>query len=76
MGLIEPGNLFYITSKIAGKSGDRKEPATYKEALLRTEKEIIIKALEEAGGNRSKAIKLLDMNRTSFYNKLKELGIS
>lgn len=39
------------------------------------EKELIIKALNESGGNKSKAAKILNMNERTFYRRLKSLGI-
>jgi two-component system response regulator HydG len=39
------------------------------------EKEKIIKTLIEAKGNKSYAAKLLDIDRSSLYNKLKKYGI-
>jgi transcriptional regulator of acetoin/glycerol metabolism len=32
-------------------------------------------AMAEAGGNRSKAAKKLGLSRSSFYRRLKELGL-
>jgi DNA-binding NtrC family response regulator len=40
------------------------------------EREIILAALEEAGGVRTKAAQLLGMGRTTLWRKLKEYGIS
>lgn len=40
------------------------------------EKERIKKVLEEVGGNRSLAAKILGMHRTTLWRKLRELGIS
>ncbi len=40
------------------------------------EKEIILKAIKDAGGNKTKAAKILDMNERTFYRKIKNLGIS
>jgi transcriptional regulator with PAS, ATPase and Fis domain len=40
------------------------------------EKDIILKALEEAGGNKSKAAKILNINERTFYRKLKSHGIN
>lgn len=40
------------------------------------EKDIILKALEEAGGNKSKAAKILNINERTFYRKLKNHGIT
>lgn len=39
------------------------------------EKDFILKAIEEAQGNKSKAAKILNMNERTFYRKLKSLGI-
>ena len=41
-----------------------------------TEKSAIEHAIERAGGNRTKAAKLLGISRASLYNKLKQYGIS
>jgi two-component system response regulator AtoC len=46
-----------------------------KEIVSEVEREIILKALEEHSWNRSAAAQALKMNRSSFYAKLKELGI-
>ncbi|MDZ4713505.1 MAG: sigma-54 dependent transcriptional regulator [bacterium] len=40
------------------------------------EKDLILKAMEDANGNKSKAAKLLNINERTFYRKLKSLGIS
>ncbi len=39
------------------------------------EKEMILEALERAGGNRTKAAKLLGISRASLYNKLRQYDI-
>ncbi|MEO8446863.1 MAG: sigma 54-interacting transcriptional regulator, partial [bacterium] len=39
------------------------------------EKDLILKAMEDANGNKSKAAKLLNINERTFYRKLKSLGI-
>ncbi len=39
------------------------------------EKELIIKALHEANGNKSRAAKILNMNERTFYRRIKNLGI-
>jgi transcriptional regulator with PAS, ATPase and Fis domain len=48
---------------------------TYQDIVRNTQREIIIKALENAGGNKSKAAKLLNMSRTSLYTALQKLKI-
>jgi two-component system response regulator AtoC len=46
-----------------------------KEIVAEVEREIVLRALEENNWNRSAAAQALKMNRSSFYVKLKELGI-
>ena len=48
-----------------------EEPATLKEA----EKALILKTLEETGGNRSEAARRLEITRKTLLNKLKSYGI-
>jgi len=48
------------------------EGFTLKDCLKDPEKQIIKRALEQAGWNRKKAANLLDINRTTLYNKMKE----
>lgn len=40
------------------------------------ERDLILKAIKDAGGNKTKAAKILDMNERTFYRKIKSLGIS
>ncbi|MCY7361652.1 MAG: sigma-54 dependent transcriptional regulator [Ignavibacteria bacterium] len=40
------------------------------------EKDMILKAINESDGNKSKAAKILDMNERTFYRKLKTHGIN
>jgi two-component system response regulator HydG len=42
-----------------------------KEATLETEKEVIAKALIKSNFNKSKAAKLLNIDRKTLYNKIK-----
>ena len=46
-----------------------------KDGLKDPEKEIILSALREANGNRSKAAEKLGVNRTTLYNKMRKYGI-
>ncbi|MCL6634400.1 MAG: sigma-54 dependent transcriptional regulator [Peptococcaceae bacterium] len=46
-----------------------------KEIVAEVEREIVLRALEEHNWNRSAAAQALKMSRSSFYAKLKELGI-
>lgn len=61
------------------KSFDRKDLVSGTKDLAgivaETEKQAIYKALETAGGNRSKAAKILGIQRSAFYQKLQKYGI-
>jgi len=52
-----------------------KDTTTFESTTKKHEKELIIKALEESGGNKSKAAQVLNMNERTFYRKLKNLGL-
>jgi two-component system, NtrC family, response regulator HydG len=43
--------------------------------LGNTEKEMIIKAIEDAGYNKSKAARILNIDRKTLYNKIRQYGI-
>jgi two-component system response regulator AtoC len=45
-------------------------------AVTQAERMRIVQALQQAGGNRVKAAKLLKISRASLYNKLQQYGIS
>lgn len=55
---------------------DNGASSSFEDSAKLAEREIIIKALKESGGNKSKAAKLLNMNERTFYRKIKYLGIS
>lgn len=48
---------------------------TFDDILSDVEFAVIKKALEKTGGNKTKAARLLDINRKTFYRKLKKLGL-
>jgi DNA-binding NtrC family response regulator len=48
---------------------------SFADSSKKAEREIILKAIDEAGGNKSKAAKILNMNERTFYRKIKSLGI-
>jgi DNA-binding NtrC family response regulator len=50
-------------------------PRPLKEALIEPERRIIEQALVHCGGNREKAAKLLGINRSTLFHKLRRLGI-
>jgi DNA-binding NtrC family response regulator len=51
------------------------EHVSIEDATKSAERDAIMNALNEAGGNKSKAAKLLKMNERTFYRKLKSLGL-
>jgi len=55
---------------------DDPETLSLEDTTKKAEKEAILKALSEAGGNKSKAAKILNMNERTFYRKLKALEMS
>ncbi len=57
-------------------NGNNHDNVTFEDVTKNAEKEAILKAIQEADGNKSKAAKLLNINERTFYRKLKSLGIS
>lgn len=51
-------------------------PNSISDSTSMLEKELIIKALNEAGGNKSRAAKILNMNERTLYRRIKKLGIN
>jgi len=51
------------------------EDTTLPDITDRTEREIILQALEESGGDKSKAAKRLGIPRSTLYYKMKKLEI-
>jgi two-component system response regulator HydG len=56
-------------------SHEHENVTELKEATLITEKEVITNALEEANYNKSKAAKILKIDRKTLYNKIKQYDI-
>jgi len=82
--LLTPGIVMEkisITDDVAPKTiyepvNEDSDNSTFETLTKKAEKDAILSALDEAGGNKSKAAKLLNMNERTFYRKLKSLGIS
>jgi DNA-binding NtrC family response regulator len=53
----------------------REEAIELEEFLARVEKELIVRALRRAKGNKSKAAKLLGLSRPRLYRRLIQLGL-
>jgi DNA-binding NtrC family response regulator len=47
-----------------------------RDALAALEKQMIVRALEQAGGNRAEAARILGIARPQLYTKLDEHGLS
>ena len=71
---IEPGHLPH---KITGPSKAQvfSNPATTEVHSQASEREQLIKALQQANGNQSKAARILDINRVTVWNRMKKYGI-
>ncbi|NLB17278.1 MAG: sigma 54-interacting transcriptional regulator [Syntrophomonadaceae bacterium] len=79
VGLIRPEDIQFINSELLPDDVnvyDIKERPNLKEARLEAERKVILDALEETGGNKTKACQLLNLSRTTFYKKLKELELT
>lgn len=75
--LITPSDLPKSLQKISAQEKPRVETATgpLKESLQEPEKDIILNALKQANWNRKKAAAILNINRTTLYNKIKRFGL-
>ena len=59
--------------------GEREIPdegVNFDDVVTGVERELLVGALNKAGGNKMRAAKLLNMKRTTFVEKLKRLGIN
>ena len=68
----------YIADEIHNSNDSVKSDdslSSLKDSKLELEKDMLIKALKESGGNRASAAKLLNMSERTFYRKIKTLGL-
>ena len=80
---ITPAHLTMGESQQAGGRSPSKAPRSYasrnirplKEALEEPEKQIIIEALRSLNWNRQETARVLDINRTTLYKKMKKYGL-
>ncbi|MEW4567769.1 sigma-54 dependent transcriptional regulator [Tautonia sp. JC769] len=79
--LIEPNDLIFSNPPAsAGRGsaefrGDLSHIRPLKEALEEPEKQIILEALKALGWNRQETARVLDINRTTLYKKMKKYGL-
>lgn len=73
--LIEPQHLPSLFRKIHKTTESEDKEQKLAGIIGDTEKQAIYKALEAAGGNKSKAAKLLGIHRSGFYQKLQKYNI-
>ncbi len=71
---IQAGDLSFAATA-AGVGKESRVLSPLQEAVRRAEKETIEKALELAGGNKTKAARMVGMTRRSLYRRLKEYNI-
>jgi DNA-binding NtrC family response regulator len=74
-----PGRLRAGDAGAAGPDRPAGPPASLREASQRvaerTEKELILEALRQAGGNRTRAAGMLGVSRKTLFNKMTFLGL-
>jgi transcriptional regulator with PAS, ATPase and Fis domain len=58
------------------KRGKREDDFSLKRAVERAEKEAMERAIRAADGNRERAIRLLGISRSSFYQKVKKYRLN
>jgi DNA-binding NtrC family response regulator/pSer/pThr/pTyr-binding forkhead associated (FHA) protein len=82
--LLEPGealDLQHLSERVRhppkapGESAPPSTSLTLDETVQRAEREAFAVALAAAGGDAARAMTLLGVSRTTYYRKLKELGI-
>lgn len=74
-GLILPEHLTHTNPEPMYDYDNPAELQTVKDTICNAERDAIVKALELTGGNKKRACMVLDMNRTTFYKRLKEYGL-
>ena len=70
--------LAVVGGTVAGSLSEQAlaKPTSLKKAVAGLERELILRALDRTGGNKSRAADLLHINRRQLFAKLKQLKIS
>jgi len=63
-------------SEVLGVTDIPEDGIEYNGVVDRFEKDLLLKALEKTGGVKNRAAKLLNLNRTTFVEKLKRFNIN
>jgi DNA-binding NtrC family response regulator len=76
--LLEPGeplDLQHLSPRIRASGSASPAPLTLDETVRRAEREAFAVALAAAEGDAARAMELLGVSRTTYYRKIKELGL-
>ena len=71
-----PSYLISIQDGFYNEAKENEKSNMYRTRIYQTEKELILDALNKAGGNKTKAAKLLHLSRSRLYVKMKNHGIT
>jgi DNA-binding NtrC family response regulator len=74
-GAVDAEDLDAPEAIAAELSGDQSLKDIVRAETSRVERELIVKALDETGGNVTQAAKLLKISRKSLQMKMKEFGL-
>ncbi len=74
--IIAPADLPPQIQALSSEKGDSEVRFPSGISLQEVEKALILRTLEDTGGNRSRAAETLGINRRTLQNKLKEYGIN
>jgi transcriptional regulator with PAS, ATPase and Fis domain len=68
-------DLCHLSLRLRGGKGEEARSLALHEAVARAEREAFAIALAAAEGDATRAMELLGVSRTTYYRKLKELGL-
>jgi len=68
-------NPSHPTNETKETAKPMEKGASFEETILKFQKDVIKKALAEAGGKKTKAAELLKLNKKTLYRKIKSLNI-